>query len=103
MYHHKFKTFIATLTGQEGCYLLLKVGSFEWGFFLKKFISFLFFRVQVRRTDKINTEAAFHSIEEYMYWVDLFYNKLERVQPVKQRRVYLATDDANLLPEAKEK
>lgn len=59
--------------------------------------------VQVRRTDKINTEAAFHSIEEYMYWVDLFYNKLERVQPVKQRRVYLATDDANLLPEAKEK
>ena len=38
-----------------------------------------------------------------MYWVDLFYNKLERVQPVKQRRVYLATDDANLLPEAKEK
>lgn len=59
--------------------------------------------VQVRRTDKINTEAAFHSIEEYMYWVDLYYNKLERVQPVEQRRVYLATDDANLLPEAKDK
>ena len=64
---------------------------------------FLFCRVQVRRTDKINTEAAFHSIEEYMYWVDLYYNKLERVQTVEQRRVYLATDDSNLLPEAKEK
>ena len=62
-----------------------------------------FISVQVRRTDKINTEAAFHSIEEYMYWVDLYYNKLERVQPVDQRRVYLATDDSNLLPEAKEK
>ena len=57
----------------------------------------------MRRTDKINTEAAFHSIEEYMYWVDLYYNKLERVQAVEQRRVYLATDDSNLLPEAKEK
>ena len=57
----------------------------------------------MRRTDKINTEAAFHSIEEYMYWVDLYYNKLERVQTVEQRRVYLATDDSNLLPEAKEK
>ncbi|KAJ7363562.1 Alpha-(1,6)-fucosyltransferase [Desmophyllum pertusum] len=54
-------------------------------------------------TDKINTEAAFHSIEEYMYWVDLYYNKLERAQAVEQRRVYLATDDPNLLPEAKEK
>ncbi|XP_068688113.1 alpha-(1,6)-fucosyltransferase-like [Montipora foliosa] len=59
--------------------------------------------VQVRRTDKINTEAAFHSIEEYMYWVDLFYNKLERVQHVEKRRVFLATDDGNLLPEAKMK
>lgn len=57
----------------------------------------------MRRTDKINTEAAFHSIEEYMYWVDLYYQKLERVQTVEQRRVYLATDDSNLLPEAKEK
>lgn len=57
----------------------------------------------MRRTDKINTEAAFHSIEEYMYWVDLYYNKLERVQTIERRRVYLATDDSNLLPEAKEK
>ena len=38
-----------------------------------------------------------------MYWVDLYYNKLERVQTVDQRRVYLATDDSNLLSEAKEK
>ena len=57
----------------------------------------------MRRTDKINTEAAFHNLEEYMYWVDLYYNKLERIQPVEQRRVYLATDDGDLLPEAKAK
>ena len=61
------------------------------------------FRVHVRRTDKTMTEAAFHSIEEYMYWVDLYYDRLERVQTVDQRRVYLATDDSNLLSEAKEK
>ena len=67
------------------------------------FILLFFIRVQVRRTDKINTEAAFHSIEEYMYWVDLYYNKLARVQAIEKRRVYLATDDPNLLPEAKEK
>ena len=63
---------------------------------------FFFCRVHVRRTDK-NTEAAFYSIEEYMYWVDLYYNKLERVQTIEQRRVYLATDESNLLSEAKNK
>ena len=71
--------------------------------YVNVFIHLFFIRVQVRRTDKINTEAAFHSIEEYMYWVDLYYNKLARVQAIEKRRVYLATDDPNLLPEAKEK
>lgn len=32
--------------------------------------------VQIRRTDKINSEAAYHHVEEYMYWVDLYYKKL---------------------------
>ncbi|XP_071797508.1 alpha-(1,6)-fucosyltransferase-like [Asterias amurensis] len=57
--------------------------------------------VHVRRTDKVGTEAAFHGIVEYMIHVDEYYNTLERIQVVNQRRVYLATDDASLLAEAR--
>ena len=32
--------------------------------------------VHIRRTDKIDYEAQSHSAEEYMYWVDLYFNKL---------------------------
>ena len=60
-------------------------------------------RVQVRRTDKVGTEAAFHGIEEYMFHVHQYFEYLEQRQEVDTRRVYLATDDANLLKEAKEK
>ncbi|XP_041354464.1 alpha-(1,6)-fucosyltransferase-like [Gigantopelta aegis] len=62
--------------------------------------------VHVRRTDKVGVEAAFHSIEEYMAYVDDYYDKLEARKPELlnvQRRVYLATDDPNLLKEAREK
>ena len=59
--------------------------------------------MHVRRTDKINLEAAFHSIEEYMYWVDLYYKKLSKKQTVDKKRVYLASDDATVLPEARQK
>ena len=59
--------------------------------------------VHVRRTDKVGTEAAFHSMEEYMLHVDNFYEMLEKRQAVAQRRIYLATDDPNLLMEAKQK
>lgn len=58
-------------------------------------------RVHVRRTDKVGTEAAYHSLEEYMFYVDEYYNLLEKHQQVDKRRIYLATDDANLLKEAK--
>ena len=58
-------------------------------------------RVHVRRSDKVGTEAAFHGIVEYMIHVDEYYNTLERIQVVNQRRVYLATDDASLLSEAR--
>ena len=61
------------------------------------------FSIQVRRTDKISTEAAFHSIEEYMYWVELYYRKLEKVQKLDAKRVFIATDDASVLPEARQK
>ena len=69
----------------------------------------LFFSIQVRRTDKINTEAAYHKVEEYMDHVEAWYNKLE-LRRLKQgetdpliRRVYVASDDATVLPEARRK
>nr|CAG4650039.1 EOG090X03KK [Sida crystallina] len=59
--------------------------------------------VHVRRTDKVGTEAAFHSIEEYMFHVADFFDKMEMKQKVEVRRVYLASDDPSVLPEAKKK
>ncbi|XP_072168594.1 alpha-(1,6)-fucosyltransferase-like [Diadema setosum] len=59
--------------------------------------------LHVRRTDKVGTEAAFHGIEEYMFHAEEYYQRLERIQEVPTRRIYLATDDASLLKEAKRK
>lgn len=65
--------------------------------------------IQVRRTDKINTEAAFHNVEEYMEHVEAWYDKLA-LRRLKEgntdplvRRVYVASDDASVLPEARRK
>lgn len=63
----------------------------------------LLFSVHVRRTDKVGTEAAFHSIDEYMLYVAEYFDKLEMKQHVDVRRVYLASDDPSVLPEAKKK
>lgn len=57
----------------------------------------------MRRTDKVGTEAAFHSIDEYMLYVTDFFNKLEMKEKVDVRRVYLASDDPSVLPEARKK
>lgn len=59
----------------------------------------------MRRTDKIGTEAAFHSIEEYMVHVEEWYEQRAIItgHQVDQKRVFLATDDHKLLAEAKEK
>lgn len=59
--------------------------------------------MHVRRTDKVGTEAAFHSLEEYMSHVDEYFNHLELKQMVDKRRVYLASDDPKVLNEAKNK
>ena len=59
--------------------------------------------VQVRRTDKVGTEASYHGIEEYMFHVNQYYEYLETRQTVDRRRVYIATDDARVLGDAKEK
>ncbi|UXI15991.1 PAB-dependent polyA-specific ribonuclease subunit PAN3 [Sarcoptes scabiei] len=59
--------------------------------------------VHVRRTDKINTEASFHSLSEYMNHVEHYYDRLDVFRqrknpllPPSERLVYLATDDVTL-------
>lgn len=55
--------------------------------------------VHIRRTDKIrnNDEAERHEIEEYMKWVDEYYQQLEMMNvTVHKRRIYLAADDAQV-------
>ncbi|XP_037293300.1 alpha-(1,6)-fucosyltransferase isoform X1 [Manduca sexta] len=59
--------------------------------------------VHIRRTDKVGTEAAFHHIHEYMAHVKDYYDQLELTRTVDARRVYLATDDANVLEDARKK
>ena len=59
--------------------------------------------IQVRRTDKVGTEAAFHGIEEYMKHVDEWYDSYEMRHDVQKRRVFLASDDPSVLQDAKKK
>ncbi|XP_046913120.2 alpha-(1,6)-fucosyltransferase [Dermatophagoides farinae] len=58
--------------------------------------------VHVRRTDKINTEASFHSLSEYMIHVEDYFDRLELFkkrqndETTTKRIVYLATDDSSV-------
>lgn len=60
--------------------------------------------VQVRRTDKITArEAGFHSVAEYMTYVEEWFDTYEQRHPGVERKVYLATDDTHVLEEAQTK
>lgn len=62
-----------------------------------------FYRVHIRRTDKVGTEAAFHKLDEYMVHVEQYYKYKEITDKVDKKRVYLATDEPKLFSEAKRK
>ncbi|XP_052777987.1 alpha-(1,6)-fucosyltransferase-like [Mya arenaria] len=59
--------------------------------------------VHVRRTDKIGTEAKFHALEEYMRHVADWYSAYEAVHGRVERKVYLASDNVEVLSEAEQK
>lgn len=58
--------------------------------------------VHIRRGNK-NSEAAYQSVEDYMSAVDGYFDQLELSQTVDKRRVYLSTDDPNLIEEIKKR
>ncbi|XP_025108910.1 alpha-(1,6)-fucosyltransferase-like [Pomacea canaliculata] len=55
--------------------------------------------IQIRRTDKINNEAALHSLEEYMKHVEEYYDLRQQHEDIKERRVFVATDDPSVTTE----
>lgn len=57
--------------------------------------------VHIRRTDKINTEASLHTLDEYMVHVEEYYKQKELSGNVSRKRIYLATDEQTLFGEAK--
>ncbi|KAI5696585.1 hypothetical protein M8J75_015200 [Diaphorina citri] len=59
--------------------------------------------IHIRRTDKVDTEAALHPVEEYMTGVEEYYQQLALTQTVDVKRVYVATDDASVLTEIRDK
>lgn len=58
--------------------------------------------LQIRRTDKVGTEAAFHALKEYMEWTEIWFKVEEKRQgkPL-ERRIFIASDDPTVVPEAK--
>ncbi|VDD74299.1 unnamed protein product [Mesocestoides corti] len=59
--------------------------------------------VHIRRTDKvreIKSEAEFHKLDEYMVYVDRYFDKLDLKTPIT-RRVFIATDDPEVIAEGK--
>jgi len=60
--------------------------------------------LQIRRTDKVGTEAAFHSLEEYMEWAELWFQiEQKRLGISLSKRAFIATDDRTVITEAREK
>jgi len=59
--------------------------------------------VHIRRTDKVGTEAAFHSVEEYMVHVEEWFRKQRLTDPTIKSRVYVASDEPRVLGECRKK
>ena len=62
--------------------------------------------IHVRRTDKVGTEAAFHGVEEYMKYVEEYYDLLAAKNggvTAAIKRVYVASDDPKVLAECRKK
>ncbi len=60
--------------------------------------------IHVRRTDKIS-EASFHQVEEYMKYVEEYFEFLEikERKTLDAKRVYVASDDPTVLEECRKK
>ncbi|KAM3178577.1 hypothetical protein ACTXT7_002280 [Hymenolepis weldensis] len=85
---------------------------------LYRFSSIIFEYLRIAIHAQIKVEAEYHKFEEYMYYVDQYYNKLDTERTIRaqteawrgddtfvpskpyKRRVFIATDDPNVFKEA---
>ena len=60
--------------------------------------------MHIRRTDKVESEAAFHSLDEYMTHVERYFDRVDlgRSEPLN-RAIYMASDDPEVFAEAASK
>lgn len=79
------------------------MGKFKQLHFVCAEIHLCDFRVHVRRTDKVGTEAAFHKVDEYMKHVEDYYLTQEINGTTVERRVYIASDDPRVINEVRMK
>lgn len=64
------------------------------------------FSIHIRRTDKINSEAPLYTVESYMKHAEGYFDFRDLIKPSgikKNRVVYLATDDLEVVKEVKTK
>nr|XP_039250584.1 alpha-(1,6)-fucosyltransferase-like [Styela clava] len=59
--------------------------------------------IHVRRGDKVKKEAVRHEVEEYMFFVQIWFEQLLLKNKTIVPTVYLATEDARVLPELRNK
>lgn len=59
--------------------------------------------MHIRRTDKVGTEAAFHSVDEYMSAVEEYYKQLALTENITVKRIYLASDDPKVFSDIRNK
>lgn len=65
-----------------------------------KTCTYITFRVHIRRTDKVGTEASYHPLKEYMGHVEEYFSIREKFEGPVKRRVFIASDDPNVIAEA---
>ena len=59
-------------------------------------------RIHIRRTDKVGTEAKSYPVSQYMENAEKWFVEYEKKHGVlKQRTIYLATDEPDVLKEAR--
>lgn len=56
-----------------------------------------FFRIRVRRTNRVKYEVGNHSVEEYVVCVEELYEKLSFKAPVKTMRLCAVTDELHVI------
>jgi hypothetical protein len=63
----------------------------------------VFHSVHIRRTDKLLSEGSYYAVKSYFKYVEEYFKKLQAAGIEAHPKVYLATDDPEVLIEATER